>query len=207
MLLTAKIGGKQVDIVGAGQKSGDFTAVDRNTGALLWKKNVGAGRPARRPPVGLRDRRETHLRRRVQLVLRRHARLVVGVFTRNRQLSSGAPSTRAPVSGARASPALAPSPSASRGAWPVSATATRPRGRSSTANGVVDACSLNPIGPNMYAMDAATGAVKWSYASGSSCLGGAAIANGTVYWGTGYRAFAPLSTAGNKLFAFTPNGN
>ena len=81
------------------------------------------------------------------------------------------------------------------------------QGPVSTANGVVYACSLNPIGSNMYAMDAATGAVKWSYASGASCLGGAAIANGTVYWGTGYRAFAPLSTAGNRLFAFTPNGN
>ena len=43
MLLTAKIGGKQVDIVGAGQKSGDFIAVDRNTGAKLWMKNVGPG--------------------------------------------------------------------------------------------------------------------------------------------------------------------
>ena len=77
----------------------------------------------------------------------------------------------------------------------------------SVANGVVYACSLNPIGPNMIAMDAATGAIKWQYASGSSCLGGAAIVNGTVYWGTGYRTFAPLTTAGNKLFAFTLNGS
>jgi polyvinyl alcohol dehydrogenase (cytochrome) len=58
----------------------------------------------------------------------------------------------------------------------------------------------------MVAMDAATGQIKWTYASGSSCLGGAAIANGAVYWGTGYRSFAPLTTAGEKLFAFTPNG-
>ena len=77
----------------------------------------------------------------------------------------------------------------------------------STANGVVYACSLNPIGPQMVAMNAATGAIKWSYTRGSSCLGGAAIANGTVYWGTGYRAFGPLTTAGNKLFAFTPSGS
>jgi polyvinyl alcohol dehydrogenase (cytochrome) len=56
----------------------------------------------------------------------------------------------------------------------------------------------------MLAMDAASGAIRWTYSSGSSCLGGAAIADGTVYWGTGYRTFAPLTTAGDKLFAFAP---
>ena len=59
----------------------------------------------------------------------------------------------------------------------------------------------------MIAMDAASGAIRWQYASGSSCLGGAAIVNGTVYWGTGYRTFYPATTAGNKLFAFTLNGS
>ena len=68
-------------------------------------------------------------------------------------------------------------------------------------------CSLNPIGANMVAMDAATGQIRWTFASGSSCLGGAAIAGGTVYWGTGYRSFAPLTTAGDRLFAFTPGGS
>ena len=81
------------------------------------------------------------------------------------------------------------------------------QGPVSTANGVVCGCSLNPIGANMVAMDAATGQITWTLASGSSCLGGAAISNGTVYWGTGYRSFAPLTTAGEKLFAFTPNGD
>jgi polyvinyl alcohol dehydrogenase (cytochrome) len=58
----------------------------------------------------------------------------------------------------------------------------------------------------MFAMNAATGAILWRFASGSSCLGGAAIVNGTVYWGTGYGTFAPLTTSGNKLFAFSLNG-
>ena len=55
------------------------------------------------------------------------------------------------------------------------------QGPVSTANGVVYACSLEPAG-NMIAMNAATGAIKWQFPSGSSCLGGAAIADGTVYW-------------------------
>jgi polyvinyl alcohol dehydrogenase (cytochrome) len=59
----------------------------------------------------------------------------------------------------------------------------------------------------MAALNAATGALLWTFPSGSSCLGGAAIADGTIYWGTGYRTFGPLTTPGNKLYAFTPGGS
>ena len=41
----------------------------------------------------------------------------------------------------------------------------------------------------MYALNAATGAVLWEFASGGSCLSGAAISNGTVFWGSGYSNF------------------
>ena len=53
----------------------------------------------------------------------------------------------------------------------------------------------------MYALDAATGAMLWSFASGGSCLSGAAISNGTVYWGSGYSNFG-FGTPNNKLYAF-----
>ena len=43
MLLTAKVGGKPTALVGAGQKSGDFLAVNRDTGALTWLTHVGPG--------------------------------------------------------------------------------------------------------------------------------------------------------------------
>jgi hypothetical protein len=65
--------------------------------------------------------------------------------------------------------------------------------------------SLAPGARRQYGRDErGRGRDQVEFASGSSCLGGAATADGTVYWGTGYRAFAPLSTAGNKLFAFRP---
>ena len=35
----------------------------------------------------------------------------------------------------------------------------------------------------MFALDAATGAIRWGYASGGYCNAGAAIVNGTVYLG------------------------
>jgi polyvinyl alcohol dehydrogenase (cytochrome) len=58
----------------------------------------------------------------------------------------------------------------------------------STANGVVYGCSLDALG-TMYAMNGATGAILWTFASGASCLSGAAISDGMVYWGTGYGNF------------------
>ncbi|GIM92996.1 outer membrane protein assembly factor BamB family protein [Paractinoplanes toevensis] len=77
----------------------------------------------------------------------------------------------------------------------------------SSANGVVYAGSLDPTGTNMYALDARTGQIKWSFASGGSVTGGAAIADGSVYWGSGYCGTQCLvdgtpTINNNKLYAF-----
>jgi polyvinyl alcohol dehydrogenase (cytochrome) len=54
----------------------------------------------------------------------------------------------------------------------------------------------------MYALDAATGAELWKFESGGSCLSGAAISNGSIYWGSGYSNFG-FGTANNELYAFS----
>ena len=57
----------------------------------------------------------------------------------------------------------------------------------------------------MYALDAATGNVLWSYASGASVYSGAAVVNGVVYWGSGYpssRLGLGTSGAPAQLYAF-----
>ena len=51
----------------------------------------------------------------------------------------------------------------------------------------------------MYALNAATGAILWSFASGGSCVSGAAVSDGMLFWGSGY---SKLGTPNNKLFAF-----
>jgi hypothetical protein len=43
------------------------------------------------------------------------------------------------------------------------------------ANGVMYAGSLASAGTNMYALDAATGTIPWSFASGGSVTGGASV--------------------------------
>lgn len=68
------------------------------------------------------------------------------------------------------------------------------------ANGVVFAGSKDSLG-EMYAINAATGQILWTFASGGTVIGAPAIVNGVLYWGSGYRS----GTSNNKLYAFTPS--
>ena len=66
----------------------------------------------------------------------------------------------------------------------------------STANGAVYVGSTAVTGPNMYALYAATGRILWSYASRGSVMGGAAIVDGRIHWGSGYYTQAcPVTSA------------
>jgi polyvinyl alcohol dehydrogenase (cytochrome) len=62
----------------------------------------------------------------------------------------------------------------------------------------------------MFAMDAASGQILWSFAAGSSVISGATIVDDMVYWGAGY-AHLPLpgfsgvgldGLVNNKFYAF-----
>jgi hypothetical protein len=75
-------------------------------------------------------------------------------------------------------------------------------GSVSVANGVVYAGSLDATG-HMYALNASGGKVLWSFASGGSVIDGPAIANGVVYWGSGYGKVG--GTGNNKMYAFAPS--
>jgi polyvinyl alcohol dehydrogenase (cytochrome) len=77
----------------------------------------------------------------------------------------------------------------------------------SVANGVVYASSMAQKGNDMYALDAATGAILWSYSAGSSVNSGPSIVDGTVYWGSGYAKSGVEGNGNNKLYAFSLNGN
>jgi polyvinyl alcohol dehydrogenase (cytochrome) len=71
------------------------------------------------------------------------------------------------------------------------------------ANGVVYVPSMSGF---VYALDASSGATLWSYNTGASVNAGAAVVNGTVYWGSGYSHFPrlfPVGTASHQFFAFT----
>jgi polyvinyl alcohol dehydrogenase (cytochrome) len=171
--------GKLIELVGAGQKSGQYWALNPDTGAVVWVTQAGPGGTA----GGL-------------------------------QWGSAVDGKRIYTANANSDHANFPAPSGpTSGVWSAIDTngggllwQTRPpdggatSGPVTTANGVVFGCSLDAQG-HMYALDAASGAVLWSFASGGSCLSGAAISNGTIFWGSGYGNFN-FGTANNKLYAF-----
>ncbi|KAL0343904.1 UNVERIFIED_CONTAM: hypothetical protein Sangu_1277800 [Sesamum angustifolium] len=73
----------------------------------------------------------------------------------------------------------------------------------SIANGVLFAGSTYRTGP-VYAINAASGEILWSYETGASVYGGLSASKGCVYVGHGFRVM-PALTAGNSLFAFCLN--
>ncbi len=75
-------------------------------------------------------------------------------------------------------------------------------GSVSVANDVVFAPSFSG---NMHALDARTGKILWTFASGGSVIDGPSIVDGTVFWGSGYKKITP-GVANNKVFAFSING-
>jgi polyvinyl alcohol dehydrogenase (cytochrome) len=181
-LYTTKDGkGKSVEVVGAGQKSGQYWALDPASGAVRWVTQAGPGGTA----GGLQWGSAVDGTR---------------VYTANANSNNvpwaipGGPTTTAGVwSGLNAA----------TGAVVWQHTPSHGGGTSgpvTTANGVVFGCSLDPAG-YMYALDAATGNELWSFASGGSCLSGAAISDGTLFWGSGYSNFG-FGTPNNKLYAF-----
>jgi len=76
------------------------------------------------------------------------------------------------------------------------------------ANGIVYASSMAKMGnqDQMFALDAATGAILWQFGAGSSVNSGPAVANGVVYWGSGYSRSGIEGSGNNKLYAFSIEG-
>ena len=150
-LFSVKTGGtgKPRDLVGAGQKSGKYWALDPDTGAVVWDTQAGPGGVGGGLQWGsaVDDQR---------------------VYTANANSDLEPWGTTGDTSG------IWSALDAATGAvlWhsrPTYGGSTS--GPVTTANGVVFGCSLDPQG-YMYALDAATGQVLWSFASGGSCLVG-----------------------------------
>jgi len=76
------------------------------------------------------------------------------------------------------------------------------------ANGVVYAASMARLASQnqMFALDAASGDVLWQFGAGSSVNSGAAVVNGTVYWGSGYSRSGVEGSGNTRLYAFSIDG-
>jgi polyvinyl alcohol dehydrogenase (cytochrome) len=169
-------------IVGAGQKSGIYYALDPKTGATVWQTQAGPGSSMGGMQWGSASDGK---------------RIYVQVTNFDRQptpLGSDAGYWAAldPASGAVLWRAADPNGSFAMGAV-------------TAANGVVFVPSMSansPADPTMLALDAATGQGLWSFAAGASVVAGATVVDGVVYWGSGYGRLWGF-TGGNRFYAFS----
>ena len=76
------------------------------------------------------------------------------------------------------------------------------------ANGIVYASSMAKLASQnqMFALDAATGAILWQFGAGSSVNSGPAVVDGSVYWGSGYSRSGVEGSGNNRLYAFSIDG-
>ena len=76
------------------------------------------------------------------------------------------------------------------------------------ANSVLYAASMAklPTQNQLFALDAATGAILWQFGAGSWVNSGPAVVNGAVYWGSGYSRSGVEGSGNNQLYAFSIDG-
>ncbi|MFI6684112.1 PQQ-binding-like beta-propeller repeat protein [Streptomyces sp. NPDC050485] len=171
-------------VLGAGQKSGVYAAFDPDRqGAILWATQVGPGGPL----GGVQWGSATDGKR-----------IYVAISDYQGQTYTLQPSGRTTSHGSWG----ALDPATGKILWQTADPgAASDQGPLAVTNGVVFAPSTAGTGNNMFALNAATGNVIWSFASGGSVLAGATIVDGTVYWGSGYSKL-PGMTGNNKFYAF-----
>jgi polyvinyl alcohol dehydrogenase (cytochrome) len=195
-------GGK--DIVGIGEKSGIYWALNPDDGSVVWNTQVGPGSALGGIEWGTAvdgDRIYAPISNSYGIP---YALQPAGTTVVN----SGSWAALDPATGKILWQTA--TPGACSASIPNGAQGCMGLGPTSVANGVVFAASMdtNPANPTMFALDAKTGAVIWSFVARSSVIAGPAIVGNSVYWGAGYRRFGPgLGTPNNQLFAFSIGGD
>jgi polyvinyl alcohol dehydrogenase (cytochrome) len=190
--ITYGSGKSAATIIGVGQKSGIYYALNPDTGAVLWKTQVGPGSSLGGIEWGSASDGTS-----IYVAIANLYGLPHGV---NSSLNAGSCAALDPATGAIKWQTADPTPY----------TGAIDLGPLAVANGVVYAPSMGGYGasstvnPTMFALDASTGQIAWSYAPGSSVIAGATIAEDLVFWGAGYSHFGPtLGSGNNKFIAFS----
>lgn len=189
-LYTTTVGGHKRTLLGAGQKSGVYWALEPKTGKVVWHTQVGPG---------------SLLGGMLWGTAADGKRIYVSIGNLNHEsIDVNSPAgTKTTKGGIWAAVDAATGKVLWRTADPQQMMDTVAM---SEANGVVYAGSLAGSGANMYALDASTGEIKWSFESGGAVVSGAAIVDGTVYWGSGYHTKVlglPYAGDNHKLYAFS----
>ena len=183
---TAEGPGGPRPLLGAGQKSGIYWALDPATGQVAWSAIAG--------PPGVRGG--------LQWGSASDGRRIYVAAANSGRQTLTLPSGETTTGGAFTALDAATGDVSWQTAVPRRGL---PLGPMTVANGVVYGGSMVRRGVNMFALDAATGRLLWRFASGGSVVSGPAVAGGVVFWGSGYSKYGQ-GRANDKLYAFTVDG-
>ena len=172
------------NIVGFGQKSGIYWALNPDNGEIIWSTLVGAG-----GTLGGIEWGTATDGKRIYVAIA-DSNHVPYTLTSGQQITWGSWSALDVATG--------------KILWQTAdpTVGTIDTGSVSVANGVMYAGSYSG---QMYAFDAGTGQILWNFASGGSVIDGPSIVDGVLYWGSGYRNIPP-GIGNNKVYAFTLAG-
>jgi polyvinyl alcohol dehydrogenase (cytochrome) len=185
-LYTTVVDGRPTQLLGIGQKTGYYWALDPWTGDVVWKTAVGPGGAG----GGIMWGSATDGRR-IYVAISNAYHIpytITSVTGQTSTINGGSWAALDPATGRIIWQTADP-----QGALDV--------GFVSTANGVVYAGSDATSGNTAYAVAAATGTVLWAYPTGGGVISGAAIVDGSVYWGSGN--YFPAGAGNDKLYAFS----
>ena len=196
-LFTATINGAKTDLVGAGQKSGAYFAINRDTGRIAWGTQVSPDGPRGGIQWGTAtDGTRLYVPSAnsgyVSTTLQPSGSTTNGGFWSALDPATGRILWQTPTA------APAPTPASSSGSAPPAGALADAEGSVAGPNGVLygeDAAG------NFVALDAATGTVLRTVQSGGAAIAAPAISLGTLYWGSGY---ATIGATNNKLYAISP---
>lgn len=194
VLYTAKISGVKRDVLGVGQKSGDFWGLDPDTGSIVWHTVVGPG--------GVLGG--------IQWGSATDGKLIyaaISNFNNTPWILQGG----GPFAGQEVSHGFWSALDGATGAllWqspdPNIAMDT---GALTVANDVLFAGSMGSTRgaaseDTMFALNSKTGEILWRYPSGGSVNSSPAVVNGVVYWGSGYNLLGLIGTSNYRLYAFS----
>lgn len=169
-----------VELLGVGQKSGIYWALNPDNGQIVWSTQVGPGGTL----GGLQWGSATDGSR-IYTAISNNS-FVEDYLMDGTIIQGGKWAALDAETGEVLWDAVGTQPPAFP-PYPAGALATN-QGPVSVANGVVFAGATNATG-SMFAFDASNGNILWSFESGASVISGAAIVDGNVYWGTGYANF------------------
>jgi len=190
LFTTKNAAGEKQLVVGAGQKSGEYWALDAATGNILWSQAAGPGSTL----GGIEWGPATDGKR--VYIAEENFNGTSYTIPNGQTITSGSWAALDPATGKVLWQVPDPSHNLFGGGNAL--------GPVSVANGVLYAPSMSG---DYYALDAANGKTLWHFHPGGAAISGAVPVNGVVYWGDGYTHLGIPGWAGSTTFyAFSMNG-